>query len=180
MALSSSFIEVLHADIPAAELETKLGLYGWLVGQWETDILAHDADGTSHRNNGEIPAGWVLEGRAIQDVWMIPRRIERREGLPHARVTGNWFGTTLRVYDPAIDAWHIIWTDPATQTYRRQIGRASGQDIVQLGQDEAGSLSRWSFTEITPDSFHWLGEASADHGESWRLLVEVFARRVGS
>jgi hypothetical protein len=180
MANRSSLVEALHADSPAAELENKLALYGWLVGQWETDIVAHDAGGTTHRNSGEIHAGWVLEGRAIQDVWMIPRRAERRIGLPHAQVTGNWYGTTLRVYDPAIDAWHIIWTDPATQIYRRQIGRASGQNIVQLGQDEYGGLSRWSFTEIAPDSFHWLGEASTDQGASWRLLVEVFARRVGA
>jgi hypothetical protein len=179
MASSSSFVEVLHADSPAAEFDNKLALYGWLVGQWETDIVAHDADGTTHRDNGEIHAGWVLEGRALQDVWMIPRRAERRIGLSRARTTGNWYGTTLRVYDPAIDAWHIIWTDPATQTYRRQIGRARGQDIVQLGEDESGGLSRWSFTEITPDSFHRLGESSVDKGETWRLMVEVFARRVG-
>ena len=178
MPSSSSFIDALHADLPAPGLEAKLGLYGWLVGRWETDILAHAANGTAYRNSGEIHAGWVLEGRALQDVWMIPTRPKRRPGLPQAPVTGNWYGTTLRVYDPAIDAWHIVWTDPATQTYRRQIGRARGQDIVQLGEDESGNLSRWTFTEIAPDSFHWLGEASADGGEKWRLLVEVFARRV--
>jgi hypothetical protein len=36
---------------------------------------------------------------------------------------------------------------------------------------------RWSFTKITPDSFHWLGEVSPDNGASWRLQVEVLARR---
>jgi hypothetical protein len=43
---------------------------------------------------------------------------------------------------------------------------------------ESGSRSRWRFTKITARSFHWLGEASTDDGASWRLLVEVFARRV--
>jgi hypothetical protein len=36
---------------------------------------------------------------------------------------------------------------------------------------------RWSFTKIKPESFHWLAEVSADGGASWRLQVEVLARR---
>jgi hypothetical protein len=36
---------------------------------------------------------------------------------------------------------------------------------------------RWSFTRIKPESFHWLGELSVDGGASWRLQVEVLARR---
>jgi len=47
---------------------------------------------------------------------------------------GFFYGTTLRVYDPGIDAWHILWSDPLKQLYRRQIGRARGQDIVQEGR----------------------------------------------
>jgi hypothetical protein len=47
---------------------------------------------------------------------------------------------------------------------------------VQEGQDANGTLTRWSFSEITPDTFHWRGERSSDRG--WRLQVEVFARRV--
>jgi hypothetical protein len=38
-------------------------------------------------------------------------------------------------------------------------------------------MSGWSFTEIKPGSFHWKGEASLDKGATWKLLVDVFARR---
>jgi hypothetical protein len=51
---------------------------------------------------------------------------------------------------------------------------------VQEGTDEAGTPVRWSFTEITPDSFHWLGERSPDRGGSWRLQIEFFARRAAA
>jgi hypothetical protein len=87
-------------------------------------------------------------------------------------------GTTLRVYDPGIDAWHILWSDPLRQYYTRQIGRARGKDIVQDGTDDAGAAVRWSFTEITPDSFRWLGERSLDGGATWQLQAEFRARRV--
>jgi hypothetical protein len=46
-----------------------------------------------------------------------------------------------------------------------------------VGTTENGVMSRWSFTEITPQSFHWKGEASSDKGSTWHLIVEVFAHR---
>jgi hypothetical protein len=108
---------------------------------------------------------------------MIPRRNERRADAPVMPVAGNWYGTTVRAYDPALDAWRIYWIDPARGAYYQQVGRQQGADIVQEGATESGALSRWSFTEIAPESFHWKGEASFDKGATWRLLVEVFARR---
>ena len=100
-----------------------MGLYGWLIGRWEMDAVVQRDDGSKHSGRGEIHFGWVLEGRAIQDVWILP---------------GVFYGTTLRVYDPGIDAWHILWSDPVRQFYTRQIGRARGNDIVQDGKNDAG------------------------------------------
>lgn len=172
-----TFMDVLHADGPAADRAVKLGLYGQFVGDWQTDIITHAPDGARHDGHGEIHFGWVLQGRAIQDVWMIPRLHDRRQDAPIMPVSGNWYGTTLRVYDPHLDAWRIFWIDPATNVTCQQIGKAVGPDIVQEGTMQSGSRSRWSFTKITARSFHWLGEASTDYGASWRLLVEVLARR---
>ena len=160
---SRSLIDALHTEGPAADRADKMALYGWLIGRWEMDAVIYADDGSRHTGRGEIHFGWVLEGRAIQDVWVLP---------------GVFYGTTLRVYDPALDAWHILWNDPLKQYYTRQLGRARGKDIVQDGKDDAGTSVRWSFTEITPDSFHWLGERSPDGGKTWRLQVEFFARRV--
>jgi hypothetical protein len=173
---SNELISVLHAETPAADRADKLQLYGRFIGDWETKIIAHDPDGARHEGSGEIHFGWILEGRAIQDVWMIPRLAERPNAPPFP-VAGNWFGTTIRVYDPTIDAWRIYWIDPARNIFRQQLGRPRGLDIVQEGKTETGALSRWSFTNITPNSFHWLGESSANEDGSWQLMVEVLARR---
>jgi hypothetical protein len=174
---SSGLIAVLSANGPATDRAGELELYGQFVGDWDADIVTYGADGNRHQGKGEIHFGWVLEGRAIQDVWMIPRRKDRRPDGPIMPVAGNWYGTTIRVYDPTLKGWRIYWIDPATNSYRQQIGRKQGKDIVQEGTTETGTLSRWSFTEITPESFHWKGEVSTDKGASWRLLVEVFAHR---
>ena len=164
-APSASFVGTLHADRPADDRAGKMGLYGWLIGRWEMSSLIYKEDGASEPDApGEIHFGWVLGGRAIQDVWILP---------------GRFHGTTLRVYDPGIDAWHILWSDPLRQYYSRQIGRAIGADIVQEGQDASGAAVRWRFTEITAGSFHWIGERSSDGGATWQMQIEMFARRIG-
>lgn len=162
---SASFVTALHASGPAADRADKLELYGWLIGQWEMDAIVQLDDGTQHRGRGEIHFGWVLEGRAIQDVWILP---------------GIFYGTTLRVYDVGLDAWHILWSDPQQPYYVRQVGRPRGKDIVQEGTDSAGALARWSFTDVTPDSFRWLGERSHDGGAIWHFQAEFRAHRIAT
>lgn len=166
---ADGFAALLHADGPASGLEDGLGLYGWLVGSWHMDVVRRMPDGRTVGSDGEIHFGWVLGGTAIQDVWMTPARTSGQ--------TPQMFGTTLRVYDPGIDAWHIVWTDPVRQVHSRQTGRAVGDAIVQEGADAAGIRNRWTFRDIRADGFHWIGEHAPD-GE-WSRTVEFFARRTG-
>ena len=107
----------LHADGPAADRAGNMGLYGWLVGSWDLDVTEIQDDGSTLRRPGEWHVGWVLEGRAIQDVWIVPPRGTREH--TDAAAHRNYYGTTLRVYDPRIDAWRIQWTDPVVQAVDR-------------------------------------------------------------
>ena len=173
----TSLAQVLHARGPDAAHATELELYAWLVGQWEMDVTTILEDGTLHGGRGEIHAGWVLQGRAIQDVWMIPRLQDRRPGIEPLPGAGNWYGTTLRIYDPSLDGWRILWSDPATNFFSHQIGRALGPDIVQVGPDPRGGSMRWVFSDIQPDSFHWTAEHATDD-RSWRREVEIRAHRL--
>jgi hypothetical protein len=161
MSELTGLMKVLHSAGPAED--RLMGLYGWLIGDWVMDAKLHLEDGRITEGAGEIHFGWVLEGRAIQDVWVLP---------------GVFHGTTLRVYDPALEAWHILWSDPVRQYYARQLGRAQGTDIVQIGKNDAGETLRWRFTEITAGSFRWLGERSTDDGQTWELQAQYRARRV--
>jgi hypothetical protein len=172
---SPSFINALQAQGPAADRADKMGLYGWLIGAWEMDVLVHLENQAKYRAKGEIHFGWVLEGRAIQDVWITPPRGGRNDPAAAA----NFYGSTFRIYDPGIDAWHIFWLDPVKQFYSRMIGRADGKDIEQLTVNETPQR-RWRFTDIMPNSFHWT--ADVDEGAAgetqWRRHVEFFARRI--
>jgi hypothetical protein len=175
---ANAFLEALRAEGPSADRGTNMELYGWLIGSWDLNVTGFLPDGKQRCRPGEWHFGWALEGRAIQDVWIVPPRGPGRQG--DAAANANSYGTTLRTYDPRIDAWHIQWTDPVTQTYFTMIGRKEGDTIVQLGKSPDGALIRWSFTDITSDSFLWRGELSSDEGATWRVNVEFTARRNGA
>src|SRR5689334_10182339 len=95
---SASLIDALHTDRPAPDRAERMGLYGRLVGRWEMDVVAYGDDAAMRNGRGEIHFGWVLEGRAIQDVWITPPRGARVSDPPAG--AANFYGTTLRVYDP--------------------------------------------------------------------------------
>ena len=175
-ATPNSLAEVLHAEGPEPGREAQLELYSWLVGHWLFDITTFAEDGATSQGRGEIHAGWVLQGRAIQDVWMIPRLLDRKPGIEQLPQAGNWYGTTLRFYDANLDAWRILWNDPATGFFTQQTGRARGPDIVQEGADPRGGSMRWTFSEIERDSFHWTAERAPDD-HTWRREVDIRARR---
>jgi hypothetical protein len=165
---------VLAASGRSPEIPESADAYGWLIGSWELEVRHYWVDVAARGIKGEAHFAWVLEGRAVQDVWVVPRRSERTGELDEI----NSYGTTLRVWDPSIQAWRVTWINPVTGQRNELIGRWSGKDVVQVGTHADGTPVRWTFTEITPDSFRWLGEALQPDGNTWKLEGEFLARRV--
>ncbi|MGE0154746.1 MAG: hypothetical protein AB7R90_19165 [Reyranellaceae bacterium] len=171
-----SFAAGLIAKGPAREHREALMLYGQFVGNWTTATVEWLADGTVHESQWDVRFEWVLEGRAVQDLWITPVRSARP--VPWSE-PGNRYSTTLRIYDPVIDAWHIIWVNPPGGTILRQLGRKVGDEIVQLGDVEPdGTVNRWVYRDIGPQTFRWCREQSSDNGASWKLRQQMLARRV--
>lgn len=174
--LAGNFTAFLSASGRSQEVPESADVYGWLVGSWELDIVHYRSVNIAAQGmKGEAHFGWVLEGRAIQDVWIMPRVSDRG---PETDRVNNMFGTTLRVWDPAIQAWHIRWFNPVRCHEERQTGRRVGDEIVQVGARPDGTATRWVFSEITDESFHWVGEILEPDGKSWKMESEFRARRV--
>ena len=164
-------IRGLIADAPSPRLEEKLALFGQFVGDWEGEAQFFEPDGAElgpPQGGGEIHWGWILDGMAVQDVWSIRDR-ETGRLVP--------MGTTVRFYDPKIDAWHSVWITPLGNDVAQFVGRKVGDKIVLEGKDSTGKLLRWSFAEIKSDSFTWIGEESKDNGRNWVLATKMHIRR---
>jgi len=173
--LPSALLGTLPAAGPAASDSAHL-LYAPLRGDWTVTVVDHLADGTSHTGIGEWHFDWVLEGRAMQDVWISPPRSARSAGV--TKPAFDRYGTTVRYFDPTLAAWRVVWINPPQNFVATFVGRARGRDIVQEGTGDDGSTLRWTFSNITHDSFDWRGETSLDSGRTWRTVQEMAGRRV--
>jgi hypothetical protein len=171
----SALLGSLPAPGPAGA-DSALQLYAPLHGDWDVTVIDHLANGARHTGTGEWHFDWVLEGRAMQDVWISPPRGEQRPAVGEASAFDR-YGTTVRYFDPAIDAWRVTWVNPAQNYVATLVGRARGRDIVQEGSGDDGKMLRWIFSGITPTTFSWRGEVSTDSGRTWRTVQEMSGRR---
>jgi len=163
--LEMNFLPALGAAARSPEIRDADDLYGWLIGSWHLDVIRYGVDVSSRGITGEAHFSWILEGRVVQEVWTM-----------HAGDL-NMHGTTLRVWDPALNAWRITWIDPAARRREELIGRRVGKDIVQIGARPDGTPIRWMFTEIARDSFRWTGESLESDGKTWKVEGEFRAKR---
>jgi hypothetical protein len=167
-------VDGLSASGPRAELRQQLALYAPFIGSWDVVSILHRPDGRTERREGEWNWGWILEGRGIQDVFIIPARGKR---LVVDGERPQSYGTTVRLYDSAAQAWRIVYMDPAYNYRIVLTARRQGDEIVQEGTDDEGNPTRWVFFDIQPTTFRWRAEVSTDQGKTWRLEQEMLATR---
>lgn len=181
--MNATFIEtnplnnILLAERRSSEIPEAMDAYGWLIGSWELELVGYDDEGNVIHSTGEAHFAWVLEGRAVQDVFINPRRSERGHSSPKF---ANWYGTTIRIYDPSIQAWRVNWFNPHDGIRAELIGRRRGKEIVQEGKFPDGTPIRWTFSEITENSCRWRGERLERDANTWRLQVEFHAKRMAN
>ena len=166
-------IELLDASAPNEEHAEALMLFGRFVGSWDIEATYWDHEGNvTAEPRGEWHFGWVLQGRAIQDVLMGPPLEEqRRTGTPPRE-----YGSSFRMYQPATGTWRVSWFAPVSGTIVDLIARAEGEEIVLEGVEPDGLLDRWVFSDITPDTFTWTGYESKD-GKTWPMVERMMVSR---
>jgi hypothetical protein len=155
-----------------------MNLYDRFIGSWEAEAKAFLPDGSTRRHYWQIRFDRVLEGRAIQDIWITPPRSGPNAGKSERWGTfDNQYGTTIRVYDAKIEAWRVTWIDPCAGYRAELFGRLQGEEIFQQGKGSDGTLLRWIFSDMRPDEFRWRAELSTDEGASWHKAIDMLARR---
>ncbi len=169
-----TMIEVLQASEPLPELAEKLQLFGQFVGSWDARVITYKPDGSTQILEAEWHFGWVLEGRAVQDVWIAPKRDLRVAG----ENAGGDYGATIRFYDASIDAWRSTWIGPVKGLVIPFIARKINDEIVLESSPNTELERKWIFSEITKDSFRWRSMESTDGWATESKVQEMFCRRV--
>lgn len=165
---AGGLVDALHAQGPAPENAPELMLFGRFVGTWDVAWTGIDEKGLPATARGELHFGWVLGGRAVQDVWIVPGPGEPGQGQPPLA----FHGSTIRFYDRTLGAWRSTWVEPVNGRVRRFIGRPVGDEIILLSDEDDPQL-RWRFTGITDQAFRWRSEISHDDGATWTFNEEM-------
>lgn len=165
------FEAALLASGAHPEMRPDNQIFGPFIGSWDLKVVWFDELGRQIRHEaGEWHFAWVLEGRAIQDVWIVPPRPIRSEAAEPYE-----YGTSVRFFDPAINAWRSTWIGPMHGMIRTFMARKVDDQVVL--ETTAGSEPRlkWSFSNIDTHSFDWRNEVW--EGSSWRLQQSFHCQR---
>lgn len=174
---ADAMIELLAAAGPDDERADGLMLFGRFIGSWDIEATFFDHDGNVARERrGEWHFGWVLQGRAIQDVLISPPLEEQRR----TGAAVNEYGSSFRLYDPRMDTWRVTWFPPMGGVVVDLVASRDGDGILLEGSEAGGTLDRWVFSDITPDAFAWTGYESKDEGRTWLLVERMLGRRRGA
>ena len=136
-------------------------LFDRVAGSWNVDYTGIADDGTRAQVRGELLVGWVLDGRALQDLWIqFPKPGEDR-----------FIGTTLRFYDPDLKKWRVTWVSAIAKAVTLlEGGEEDGR--IALYTDSPKGRTRWTFSNITDKAFVWQAERSTDGGKTWFMYED--------
>lgn len=118
---------------------------------------------------------WILEGRAIQDIWICPKTdIRSSNDYPE-----DEYGTTIRFYDFKEDCIKIIFIGPISSNLSVFKVSHTEDEIIQdeIMIKDKSRISRWEIKDIKENFFKWESYISKDGRKTWKMDQEVLANR---
>jgi BNR/Asp-box repeat protein len=158
----------LLAPGPHPSLGAEARTFDRVVGTWDADYSFHAEDGSVTHAKGEVRFGWILDGHALEDMFI---------SYPKQPTDERKIVAGVRFFDAKAGVWRLVFVAPTFGVISTLEGGAEGDRIVLRGKDSDGSSLRWSFNEIQANSFIWRGEISRDGGKTWRLEEEHHMKR---
>lgn len=139
--------------------------FGKLIGKWDFDMLANPNTEQEHHVNGEWVFSRVLEGMAIQDIFICPARDQR--------TNGGEYGTTIRYYNKNNRTWDIAYSC-AGGTARLE-AKKEGNKVVLTEITE--KRIKWTFSDITENTFRWTSTELSENGDTTVYCIIFAVRR---
>lgn len=164
------FIKALVSKDKNSLIPDEYNWYEPFIGEWDFEWFDHLDDPHPRHVKGEWIFQWILEGLAVQDIFICPSR-DARKLTPQPDAA---YGTTIRMYNPGKKHWDILYTEWGCVTQLE--AHKEGEKIIQTVIDS--DHLRWVFSDITPHSFRWQRIQSTD-GINWKTKAYALASRKG-
>lgn len=153
---SKLFSKSRHSSIPESK-----DTFGKFIGKWNLDLTITNHDGSNLKYKGEWHFHRILQGRAIQDIWIIPGLTSHDDNDFHE------YGTTVRTFNPKTNKWKAVWVGPIqNQLFIFDIEDNINQ--ITLTETNIPNLEmKWSFFDISQNSFKWKSEVKTKEHSNW-------------
>lgn len=101
----NEFITALCSNTRNGRIPEEYDFFGGLIGEWDIVWNDHLEDAEPRKVKGEWIFSRVLDGTAVQDLFIVP---SREECLINKQPDAE-YGTTLRIFNPETMAWDIFY-----------------------------------------------------------------------
>ena len=161
--LSLNSLALAGQDFPVSPaLSAEARQFDFWIGEWDVNLRVRQNDLTwadQHRAQAKVYP--ILSGKAVLELWSE----DQVSGIK---------GYSLRYFDQTRDEW-VLWLNwPSANrsgssslagTFRHRRGNFFSTSVAADGTE---TTSRFSFSDISPDSFRWDDAFSTDGGATWR------------
>ncbi|MCM1578358.1 MAG: hypothetical protein NC078_06130 [Ruminococcus sp.] len=145
--------------------------YAPLIGDWDFDYY-DGYNGSESKTLRQVKGEWlfrkVLEGSAVQDIFICPSRPERQT---KPQKDGE-YGTAIRRFDFGEKCRKMFC---CTKDYNIHVTWQKEQDRL-VGTVSENPDNRFIFSEITENSFHWQNIVVRENGSS-EVISNIYAKR---
>lgn len=139
--------------------------YAPLIGDWKFDY----SEPGGRKLKGEWFFRRVLDGTAIEDIFICPSRETREQNLQ----PDGEYGVAVRMYNQANRCYDMTYIC-GKYTKRLEVRREQGKIVCTVLDDP---MEKWVFQAVEEATFHWQNVRVLEGGE-WRVNCEVFASRI--
>jgi hypothetical protein len=171
--MDNNFCKAMVSFGKSSLIPEEYNYFGQFVGEWDFEWIDNRGTAQERHVKGEWIFSWVLEGKAIQDVFICPSRTER---LINQQPDGE-YGTTIRIYNSKKQAWDVFYGCPGEASILEARREDSNIVLTYVNKNNENVQMKWIFSEITQNSFHWSNVMSQDDGDTWKVIGELFAVR---
>lgn len=164
----NKFIEAIIANEKHNSIPESQNYWGSIIGEWELEWVVHPGTSNERCVKGEWIFSWILEGKAIQDVFICPSR----EEVKNKGISNGEYGTTIRVYCEKTNCWEIFYAC-SNDVNRLQAKKVDNEIILTEIPD--GKM-KWIFSNIQKNSFQWQN-IQLKNNNQWEVIVSAKAIR---